>query len=263
MSIKKIASTLLLSILIVMATGCDIKSDDIECSTSAENNRMLKILFFDQLKSEINASDTLDLYFTDINADGNVDVIMRPVEKVTSTAMGIFQQMYFFIYNGEEFVKVLDIDNFSEEYEFCIRSYESDGTLIVINGAYSFGQGTDSSFPEKMISNDIIQIKFSSDTIPSTKAKKIMYMQSDFENDNCIRAYVSKAFANEFDVAVNEIPEWSKKNYYAISEDEYKNISEEYFNTLVSEIPIEYGSFTVENRNEYTPEQLVELLIIQ
>lgn len=263
MKIKKFITTILLSILIVMTTGCVFKPNDSNYSTNDEKKRMLEISFFNQLKSEINTTDTLDFYFTDLNSDGHIDVIMRPVENVTSTAMGIFQQMYFWVYNGEKFVKVSDIDNFSEEYEFGVNSYESRGGLVIINGAYSFCQGTDSSLPEKIISNDIIRVIFSADKMPMIEAKRIMYKQKNFQNDTFIRAYVSKSFVEEIDAAVNEIPEWSNKKYYAVSQDEYQNIYEKYLNTLVPKEAIEYGRFTAEERNQYTSEMLVEMLVPQ
>lgn len=226
-------------------------------------SRMTEAVFFDQLKSEINTTDTLDLYFTDLNSDGSVDVIMRPVEAVTSTAMGVFEQMYFWVYDGEKFVKAADMANYSEEYAFSVRSFEADGGLLLINGAYSFFRGTDSLNPEKMISEEVIRITFSPDENPRIDAERILYRQKDFETNTCIGAYVRKSFLDELEITVNESSEGSTEKYDMVTEEEYREIYEQYLNTLAPGSTIKYGRFTAEERNQYESRQLVKRLVTQ
>lgn len=226
-------------------------------SSCTAESRMTEEIFFDQLKSEINTTDTLDLYFTDLNSDGNMDVIMRPVETVTGTAMGVFEQMYFWVYDGEKFVKAADMANYSEEYAFCVRSCETDGGLFLMNGAYTFFGGTDSSRPEKMISEDLIRITFSSDKMPQISAERIMYQQKDFETNTCIGAYVRKSLLDELGIAVND----SSEKYDTVTEEEYREIYEQYLNALAPGAAIKYGRFTAEERNQYESRQLAERLV--
>lgn len=251
-----------LFIVITMA-GCNFESDLYKPSSSSAESRMTEAVFFDQLKSEINTTDTLDLYFTDLNSDGSVDVIMRPVEAVTSTAMGVFEQMYFWVYDGEKFVKTADMANYSEEYAFSVRSFEADGGLLLINGAYSFFRGTDSSCPEKMISEDLIRITSSPDEIPRIDAERIMYQQKDFETDTCIGAYVKKSFLDELGIAVSESSEGSAEKYSLVTEEEYRKIYEQYLNALALGGIIKYGRFTAEERNQFESRQLAEQLVTQ
>lgn len=255
---QTIAALLLLAFL----SGCGVSVPE-PAEPTAEESRTAEEVFFDQLKSEINTTEPLDLYFTDLNSDGNMDVIMRPVETVTGTAMGVFEQMYFWVYDGEKFVKAADMANYSEEYAFSVRSFEAEGGLLLINGAYTFFGGTDPSNPEKMTSEEVIRIVSSPDENPRIDAERIMYQRKDFETNTCIGAYVRKSFLDELGITVNENSEGSTEKYDTITEEEYREIYEQYLNALAPGATIKYGRFTAEERNQYESRQLAERLVTQ
>lgn len=259
---KKIKLLLPLFLLLIF-TSCIAKTAAEPLEPTDAESRITEAVFFDQLKGEINTTDTLDLYFTDFNSDGNMDVIMRPVETVTSTAMGVFEQMYFWVYDGEKFVKATDMANYSEEYAFSVRAFEADGGLLLINGAYSFFGGTDSSNPEKMISEEVIRITSSPDETPRIDAERILYRQKDFETNTCIGAYVRKSFLDQMGIAVSENSEGSTEKYDTVTEEEYWEIYEQYLSALAPGATIKYGRFTAEERNQYESRQLAERLVTQ